>query len=272
VDGGLDRTQTVREEGGRVFDGDVAPVSETEDFTAVSLGGGYRAALWSWTGRVETRQAESSDKFIVVGGIAGEVRPGLGLSAGLKVTETRSEAGQKTMESDLRLGLAYRPKNTAWIVLDRLDLLIEEQDDAQGSSDARRIVNNLNVNFKQQRVQVALQYGAKYVFDTIDGASYRGYTDLTGLEVRYDLTPQWDVGVHTGALHSWQPGQIDYRTGLSIGYALFKNAWLSAGYNFTGFRDEDFSEADFTAAGPFVKFRLKLDQQSVREMVGWFAR
>jgi hypothetical protein len=272
VDGGLDRTQTMRAADGRVFDSSAPAAAETEDFTAVSLGGGYRADRWSWTGRVETRQAESHDKWIVVGGIAGEVRPGLGLSAGVKIVDSKRATGEAVLDADLRLGLAYRPRNTAWIVLNRLDLLIQEQEEAAGTSKARRIVNNLNVNYKQQRVQVALQYGAKYVFDTIDGGTYRGYTDLTGLEVRYDLTPQWDLGLHTGALHSWEPGRIDYRTGLSIGYALFKNAWLSAGYNFTGFRDEDFSAADFTVAGPFVKFRFKFDQQSVREMVGWFVK
>jgi opacity protein-like surface antigen len=68
-------------------------------------------------------------------------------------------------------------------------------------------------------------------------------------------------------LHSWSAGQLDYRSGVSVGYALIKNMWISAGYNFTGFEDQDFSAADFTAAGPFVKFRFKFDQQSVREIV-----
>ena len=47
------------------------------------------------------------------------------------------------------------------------------------------------------------------------------------------------------------------------------NAWVSLGYNLLGFHDEDFSKAKFTAQGPFVRFRFKFDQQSVREAVGW---
>jgi opacity protein-like surface antigen len=54
------------------------------------------------------------------------------------------------------------------------------------------------------------------------------------------------------------------------GYAMMKNMWASLGYNFTGFTDEKFSAADHTAAGPFVKMRMKIDQQSVKEMVEWF--
>jgi opacity protein-like surface antigen len=72
-------------------------------------------------------------------------------------------------------------------------------------------------------------------------------------------------------LHSWNAGQVDYCSGLSVGYAVVKNMWVSLGYNFSGFKDEDFSAADYTAAGPYVKFRLKFDQQSVREMVDWFS-
>jgi hypothetical protein len=119
-------------------------------------------------------------------------------------------------------------------------------------------------------LQTALQYGAKYVLDTFDDASYTGYTDLVGAQVRYDLNRRWDVGLHASVLHSWHAGQVDYRTGVSVGHALAKNMWISAGYNFTGFYDEDFSAADFTAAGPFVKFRLKFDQQSVRELLDRF--
>ncbi len=57
------------------------------------------------------------------------------------------------------------------------------------------------------------------------------------------------------------------RTGASLGWNAFENAWISAGYNFIGFEDEDFSEAGFTAQGPFVRYRLKFDQMSVRELL-----
>jgi hypothetical protein len=44
-----------------------------------------------------------------------------------------------------------------------------------------------------------------------------------------------------------------------------QNAWLSLGYNLLGFRDADFSAANYTAQGPFVQFRFKFDQNSVKE-------
>ncbi|MBI5875875.1 MAG: hypothetical protein HZB81_08580, partial [Deltaproteobacteria bacterium] len=62
-----------------------------------------------------------------------------------------------------------------------------------------------------------------------------------------------------------------YSYGPSIGYNVAKNMWLSVGYNLAGFRDRDFSKADFTGEGPFIKFRLKFDQESARDAVKWFA-
>jgi uncharacterized repeat protein (TIGR01451 family) len=273
VDGGLDRSQTVQSDPAKPpFNANVPTAAGAEeDFTSISLGAGYTAPQWFWNGRVESRVSDSQDKWGLTTSIAGEVRKGLGLSAGLQVFNTESAAGADALDGDIRLSLALRPANSAWIVLDRLDYIFESQTDAGGSVESRRIVNNLNVNYKpHHRLQMALQYGAKYVLDTFDDASYTGYTDLVGAQVRYDLNRRWDVGLHASVLHSWHAGQVDYRTGVSVGHALAKNMWISAGYNFTGFYDEDFSAADFTAAGPFVKFRLKFDQQSVRELLGRF--
>ena len=89
-----------------------------------------------------------------------------------------------------------------------------------------------------------------------------------GVEGRYDLTPKWDVGLAASVLHSWQSDAFDYSSGVSIGHHVVKNAWLSIGYNFLGFKDEDFSETNYTAQGPFIQFRFKFDQNSVQEALG----
>lgn len=274
LDAGLDRSHTITSNRYAPFNPNVPTAAgASEDFTAVTLGLGYKATDWSWAGRVEHHQAETRDKWGLLTGIAGEVRSGLGMSAGVKLFSTETKAGSETLDGEVRLSMAFRPQHSPWIVFNRLDYKFENRRDDQGRMDARRIVNNLNANIKpHHRWQMALQYGAKYVFDTIDQRSYTGYTDLIGVEARYNLTARWDLGVQAGLLNSWNAGQRDYRTGISVGHTLFKNAWLSLGYNITGFQDEDFSAGDFTAQGPFVQFRLKFDQQSVREMVDWFSR
>ena len=62
-------------------------------------------------------------------------------------------------------------------------------------------------------------------------------------------------------------GTTDFGLGASLGYGLMENVWLSFGYNFHGFDDSDFSQGDFTAQGPFVKFRVKFDQEDFRSLL-----
>jgi len=48
------------------------------------------------------------------------------------------------------------------------------------------------------------------------------------------------------------------------------NTWISLGYNVIGFWDRDFSAGNFTARGPFVRFRFKFDQESAGEVLRTF--
>jgi opacity protein-like surface antigen len=86
-----------------------------------------------------------------------------------------------------------------------------------------------------------------------------------GIEGRYDFTKEWDLGLRGSLLHTWATRQFAYSYGPSVGYNVMENAWISLGYNLSGFKDRDFSVADYTAEGPYVKFRFKFDQNSVKE-------
>ncbi|MDQ3189716.1 MAG: hypothetical protein M3Q28_12610, partial [Pseudomonadota bacterium] len=156
------------------------------------------------------------------------------------------------------------PSGGRWIVLDRFDVIDETIEDATGKLHARKLVNNLNANYTPSLdTQWSFQYGAKYVFDRIDGASYTGYTDLIGVEVRRDLGKRWDIGVGAGVLHSWNSKVFDYSAGASIGYRLLENTWIAAGYNVLGFNDRDFAGAEYRAKGFFLSVRVKFDQDTL---------
>ena len=274
VDGGLDRSTTIHNAAASTFNTNVPPASgASEDFTAVSLGAGYRQEKWSWTARVEQRHSDSEDKFGAFAGANGEVQRGLGLAAGLQMFRSINISGLETENSDLRLALVYRPFETRVTVLDRLDYIQNQRHGGDVvTDDSWRLINNLVTNIKTgDRTQASVQYAAKYVQETIDLNDYRGYTDLSGIEGRYDITKKWDVGLRGLLLHSWQVHQEKYGTGASVGFTPGKNIWISVGYNFAGFKDRDFSKADFTSEGPFVKMRIKFDQVSVREAVKWFS-
>jgi uncharacterized repeat protein (TIGR01451 family) len=268
VDGGLDRSQTLKRS--YRFNTSVPPVTGgSDDFTALSLGSSYQEKQWNWHSRAEYRTSTSEDKWGFLTAFTGEPAEGWGWSARFQLFDVDSAMLSK-ISSDLRLGLVYRPLQTRWIILDRLDFLYGQQQGGTFSMDNRRVVNNLNANYRwSKQGQVSFQYGAKYVLETIDGRNYSGYTDLVGVEGRYDLTREWDLGLRGSLLHSWSSRQLDYSTGLSVGYNIVQNAWISLGYNLLGFTDKDFSAADFTAQGPYVRFRFKFDQNSVKDALKW---
>jgi hypothetical protein len=284
VDGGLERSQTIKNSRSYQFNVNVPPASgDNVDFTAVSVGATYTEKKWSWNNRLEVRTSDTEDKWGVVTAYVGEPKEGWGWSARCQVSDVKSAAGAKTANGDLRLGMVYRPLYTRWIILDRLDLIYDRQlgeatvtTTADGTAvtsfntEDRRVVNNLSANFKlDDKTQVSILYGAKYVSETIDGADYRGFTDFTGVEARYDLTKKWDIGLRGSILHSWNSGQINYSSGPSVGYNIVKNSWISLGYNFTGFTDKDFSAAEYTAQGPYLRFSYKFDQNSVKDAANW---
>ena len=244
-----------------------------DDFTAVSVGAAYRAVNWSWWNRLETRQGDSEDKVGISTGVVGEVRDGVAVSARLMAFISDS-AGIKSDEEEITLGLAYRPNPSQWIILERLDLSLYNEDGDEADNDSMRIVNHLHANFRtaDRKWQTSFYYGLKYVRENFDGDRYDGYTDMLAVETRYNINARWDVGVHGAVLHSWNSNQFDYSLGADVGCLVMTNAWVSAGYNLVGFEDDDFDDASYTAEGPYVRFRMKFDQQSVKEAAEWLAK
>jgi hypothetical protein len=265
---GFEGATVLKENLSEPLNGEVPPTSNEEDYAAVSMGAGYSLEYWNFDVRLEARNSDSSDKWGVISGLFGEPADGIGISTDFKHFRTEDDTGLDTQETDLRLGFVYRPFDRDWTFLDRLDYYIDEEKGGSMDLTAWKLVNNFNANHKaSDDLQVSFQYGSKYVKDTIDGQVYSGFTQLLGAEGRYDLTSCWDIGAWTSFLSALDAGTSDYGIGASLGYGLMENMWLSFGYNLHGFTDTDFSQGEFTAQGPFVKFRIKFDQEDLKSLL-----
>ena len=278
IDASLDRSYTVKHKDGEGFNDATPPAhGSDDDFTSVSLGATYERALWSWQNRIETRQADSEDKYGLISSVVGEPQQGLAVSARAEYFINDLDDGAQRSDGNIRLGLAYRPMgqrwtalDRRWTVLDRLDLYFDRQKGDELGYNNWRLVNNLHANYRASRKwQSSLYCGMKYVKENISGQSYDGFTDLYATESRYNITPRWDIGGHGSVLHSWNSHNFDYSAGASVGYSPMTNTWVSLGYNLIGFEDDDFSTAHYTAQGAFIRFRVKFDQQSVRDVAEW---
>ncbi len=268
--------------------------SLTEDFFSFSGGATYRTGLWSWTGRAESRDGVTSDRSGFTTGFLRQAEAGVAFAASAQAFQVDQFAGSQGLLADVSLSWAFRPLGQRWSVLERLEFHGDEVTGGtalaggglfgansltvNGDAKSRRFVNNLVMNRVarewiaadtqgnlfdlNQRNQWSLYYGSKYVFDQYGGTDYDGYTDILGLEWRYDITPKVDVGLSGSQLHAWDAENYEYAVGPVIGYSPFDNAWISFGYNLRGFHDQDFSSAYFTTQGPYLILRFKFDQNT----------
>lgn len=270
LDFGLDRAQTLSYAPRAAIDPDVPPASGDlrEDYAAVFFGANYAHDDWQVSNRVEWRDGDTSDRLGLFSGLFRELSDGRALSASLQVFDTGSTIGADTFAANLTLGMAWRPSGSRWMVFDRADLIYDKSEGVGSDRKTWRIVNSLHANYMfDRRTQLTLQYGAKYVRSNFDGFDAKGFTDLIGVGLRRDLSEKWDIGGDLSVLHSWNTDTMKYRAGASVGYNLAENMWLSLGYNLSGFEDRDFSQADYTAQGPFITFRIKFDQDSARRFL-----
>ncbi len=132
------------------------------------------------------------------------------VSGSFALLESQQSDGSTMNQGDLRFGAAWRPLESDWIFLNRLDLVFNENKDTTFDTTTRKIVENMNANYSPTgRWQLALQLGLKYSLDDVGGEDYFGTTSLTGAEYRFDLTDRWDIGVRGSMLHSFGTQTIE---------------------------------------------------------------
>lgn len=281
VDVGGERTQTVRHLGYYQFNANVPAASGGgEDFTALSTGASYQIKSFVWESRAELRTAQTENKWALISGIVSELGSGWAWSGRGQYLGGNTPSGAHTTSGNLRFGLVYRPAQTRWIVLNRLDWLVDRSTGtfpyaisvaaSTGDVDSWRVIDNLILNVRPRKsLQLSLGYGGKYGRERISDSLYQGYTDQSSAEARYDVTENWDLGARASVLHTWANGAVAYSAGPSVGFSPVTNVWLSVGYNLLGYHERDFSAANYTDQGPYLRLRLKFDQDSVKEAAGW---
>lgn len=277
-----------------VSNGGFLGTSLTEDFWALSAGATYRHNNLSWNGRVEYRDGDQGNRYGFTTAVLRQIDGGIALAASgefFRIGQRDPVSGDILAGKSalLRLSAAYRPESSRWSLLDRLDFNLEDVADGAlpgpfaftggigGKS--RRVVNNLALNLvsrnwigddeaHEQRAQLSLYWGAKYVLDRYEGEDFGGFAEVVGIEARRDIGEKLDIGLNASIHHVATGGRFTYSIGPNLGASPFDNAWISVGYNIAGYEDRDFSESRYTRDGPYATFRLKFDQMSPESVFG----
>ena len=241
-----------------------SPLTLDQSFTSIYTGLGYRNEKTAASTRFEIRDSAVGTRYTAVFGGAREATEDLSFALAGRVERNLADEQSNTLGLDARLGLAWRPRGKGTVIFNRLDAAYDE---TSGQSEVWKVVNNFGVNtVVGERLQLAGFYGFKYSETEFFGDRFNEITQLVGGEVRFDVTKRLDIGLSGSALIS-QNGQTDYQIGPSVGYSPVDNTWISLGWNIEGFSDDDFEAAEFTRDGPFIKLRVKFDQNTAREFL-----
>ena len=273
MDFGFDRAQTLTDSAvvNETFDPrrPAANGSFDDDYTALSVGAGYRTAEWQWTNRAEYRIADAGDKWNLLSGFSHRVNDADTLAGRVLHFDEKFRSGDENSSTELDVSYARRPLSASWFWLNRSRLIYDEQRNSLGSLFGYRAINNSHFNFVHQtRHQLSLQYSFRYIGESIDGDSFNGFSDLIGAEYRYDITRRWDIGVRGSTLASYNSNIRTNTAGVMVGFSPIQDIWLSLGYNFIGFYDEDFDGAEGRVQGVVLDFRIKFDQHSAKKLLG----
>jgi hypothetical protein len=233
--------------------------------TAVALALEYTAnPNWKGSTRLELRDGASQDSVLHTVGFAARINrdwTALVRNA-FSLTRNKDAEGEKTIER-MQAGLAYRDTETnKWNALARLEHRLEDDDTQKGVAlkSSTQIVS-VHADWQPIRPFVLTgRYAAKWTTDKSNGLSTRYRAQVVGGRATWEFAPKWDVAVVSSAMFGDSTASRHYGVGLELGYLVATNLWVSAGYNFFGYRDADLAGADYTAKGPFVRLRFKFDE------------
>ncbi|EDY87128.1 OmpA family protein [gamma proteobacterium HTCC5015] len=238
---------------------------QTEDFWAATSGVGYQSGLYLFDSRLEYRDSRSDTRTGVFASWQRDLERGVGHALRLQLFDTELDKGGETVDGELRYSTVIRPIGSRWMWFNRLEYKHKEDDTAASGTQSRKIVENLAINYTPSyRWQLAAHLGLKRVRTELAGGDIDNDSWLLGTETRFDLNEHWDIGAQYHYLGVDNFGLSQESWGLSTGFDLAKNLWLSIGYNWEGYDDEDFRFNGYTAEGPYLKLRYKFDQNTFK--------
>ena len=163
-------------------------------------------------------------------------------------------------EHDLLFGLARRPMfndKLNWLL--KLRLKLSDKDEV-----TKKAILSTHINYQPtSRLTFMGEYALKYEDVESVGTSL---TDLLRGRVTYDLTDRFDVNFHAGIMRNVNTSSYLLSWGPEVGVRVVKNFWVSVGYNFSGFYDRDFEDANYWAKGFYMKFRVKFDENTFKKL------
>lgn len=228
-----------------------------------------RHPRWTGNARLELRHSGDSDGLLSTLGLAyklDEEWTYLGKNT-LAVNRANATGALRVTEL-LQSGVAYRALQSLGVNgLAKYEYKLERD---EGPANLKRAVHVVSTNANwQPRADTVLtaRYAAKLALDQSGGLASRTVSHLVAGRVTHEINEDWDIGATAQVLFDKDTRGRQFAAGLEAGYQLRKNMWVSAGYNFLGFKERDLAGADATAKGVFARLRMKFDENTLQGLL-----
>lgn len=231
-----------------------------------------RNPLWRGNARLEVRHGEDSDAVLNTLGLAYKLTEEFTFLGKNTYAANRSRTtDSKRVNELLQSGVAYRAPGTLGLnALAKYEFKLESDN---GPADLKRAVHAVSVAGNWQPTTDTVfsgRYAGKLAHDRSSGLDTRGTAHLLAARVTHEIKRDWDVGAVAQVLFNGEGSGRQYGLGLEAGYQLQKNMWVSAGYNFLGFKERDLAGADATSKGVYLRLRMKFDERALEGMMNAF--
>jgi uncharacterized repeat protein (TIGR01451 family) len=260
--------------------------TQFEDFTALTLGLGWRVAEWSATLRGEWRDGEFANRKGLTAGVIRQLGDGITVGGGGSWTRATGANTASTEVVQAALAAAFRPANSAFAALGKLEYRSDRVTDAvlgqpapvgrtaltvDGDARSDRLVASLSTNWRPEgedngqtarRTEIGLFVGARYNLDRLESQDITSTALLGGLDARFGIGERVEAGASATVRANLSDGTASYAFGPQLGISPAKNTLVTVGYNVKGFRDADFSAARHTDEGIYASVRIKFDSDS----------
>lgn len=230
--------------------------------TAAGIGVEYLAKEnYKASGRFEKRWGETSDTLLGSAGIAYRYTDEITLLAKDTYSRIDYNDGERIINR-FQLGAAYRDYDSNKLdMLAKLEHRLDDNNTGEDTYHKDTTIWSWNGNYHPTRpLTLSGRYAGKHTEYTEDGL----YSDNVAHAVYgrglYDISERWDVGLQAGTYWNKQADDLAYMLGAEVGYSPMTNLWLSLGYNFMGFEDEDIAYEDTTQEGAYFRLRFKFDE------------
>lgn len=234
--------------------------------TAMTFGLEYTAnPRWKGSTRLELRNGRTSDSILsTVAGAAKLNRDWTFLGRNTySLIRNKGQAAGENEQDRMQAGLAYRDTDAdTWNALGRIEHR-SEKDTTQPGVELKRTVEmiSLHANWQPRRpFTFSGRYAAKWTTDRTNGLATRTNAQLLAGRGTWDVARRWDLSMNLSTMFGHGGQSKYYGAGIELGFMVMENLWVSGGYNFFGYRDDDLTGGEYTNKGAFVRLRYKFDE------------